>query len=361
MIFMLPGTISFFQNDNPDYWGGLFHYDGISWSQIWFGWRTYLWDVWGSSAEDIYTIGWSEYSQDSSIWRFDGTGWSVIKNGQLYGLWGIDKNNIFTFSESGLLHFDGTNWSLHSHPPNGIIDLWGTSANELFAVYFRSDGSGGSIAHYDGIEWSPMDILTEYFLTSIWGSAASDVFAAGPGGIIHYDGLAWTPMTIESNYPYKVSDINGISSGANQSGGSNFGVMVTTDVGGIWGSSANDVFAVGAGGTILHYPSLDTETDTDNDGIADDSDQCQDSNLASTIIIGDCDSGVQNQLFPDGCTMRDLIGQCAANVKTQGTFVSCVDNLTTGWKKKGYISGREKDAIVSCAAKAEFDKIKEGF
>lgn len=332
----------------PEGNGYLLHYDGVQWSPIWLGSGLYLRDIWGSSAQDIYIIGWSFDLQDYAIWHYDGLGWRIIKTGEtLYGLWGIDKNNIFVFSEYDLLRFDGANWSLHSHPPNGIIDLWGTSANELFAVYFRSDGSGGSIAHYDGMEWSPMDILTEYFLTSIWGSSANDVFAAGPGGIIHYDGFAWSPMTIKgatenSSSPYQSSP--------HQSGGSNYGVLATTDVGGIWGSSANNVFAVGAGGTILHYPS--SVTDSDHDGIDDEVDQCVDSNLETTIIIGGCNSGVPNELFPEGCTMSDQITQCTANLKTQGAFVKCVYSLATGWKKSGYISGKEKNMIVSCAARA---------
>jgi hypothetical protein len=91
--------------------------------------------------------------------------------------------------------------------------------------------------------------------------------------------------------------------------------------------------------------------DTDGDGIPDDMDSCPESDLKETIIINCCDSGVINELFDDGCTMSDLIAECAEGAKNHGKFVSCVAHLTNGWKKNKLISGREKGAIQSCAAK----------
>ena len=51
--------------------------------------------------------------------------------------------------------------------------------------------------------------------------------------------------------------------------------------------------------------------DTDGDGIPDDEDDCPFSDLSETVVIDGCDSGVQNVLFDDGCTISDLISQCA--------------------------------------------------
>lgn len=80
---------------------------------------------------------------------------------------------------------------------------------------------------------------------------------------------------------------------------------------------------------------------------------CPDSNREPTIIIDGRTSGIANKLFNNGCTMNDLIAQCAESAKNHGKFVSCVADLTNGWKKDKMISGKEKGAIQTCAAKAD--------
>ncbi len=107
-----------------------------------------------------------------------------------------------------------------------------------------------------------------------------------------------------------------------------------------------------------------TVTDTCNDNISDvatvivasDSDDegnCPDSNLEATITIGECDSGVENQPLDNGCTMSDLIAQCAESAGNHGKFVRCVAHLTNNWKKERLIRGREKGAIQRCAARSD--------
>lgn len=95
------------------------------------------------------------------------------------------------------------------------------------------------------------------------------------------------------------------------------------------------------------------DDDSDGDGVPDDEDCQPDSDLSMTVIIGDCDSGVANLLFDDGCTISDLISECAADADNHGQFVSCVAHLTNDLKKDGIISGQEKGAIQSCAAQAD--------
>jgi concanavalin A-like lectin/glucanase superfamily protein len=92
--------------------------------------------------------------------------------------------------------------------------------------------------------------------------------------------------------------------------------------------------------------------DHDGDGIPDSEDACPNSDLSTTIIIDGCDSGVANTLFPTGCTISDLIMQCADDVNNHGEFVSCVAHLTNKLKTDGTITGQQKGAIQSCAAQA---------
>lgn len=92
--------------------------------------------------------------------------------------------------------------------------------------------------------------------------------------------------------------------------------------------------------------------DSDGDGILDDSDSCLDSDISPTVVISGCDSGVTNTVLSEGCSITDLIAECAASAKNHGKFVSCVAHLTNELKKDGVITGKEKGAIQSCAAQA---------
>ncbi len=93
--------------------------------------------------------------------------------------------------------------------------------------------------------------------------------------------------------------------------------------------------------------------DSDGDGIPDDEDACPESILTATIIIDGCDSGVGNLLFEDGCTMADLIAECAEGAVNHGQVVSCVAHLTNEWKRAGLIEGQEEGRIQSCAARSD--------
>jgi hypothetical protein len=101
--------------------------------------------------------------------------------------------------------------------------------------------------------------------------------------------------------------------------------------------------------------------DADGDGVLDSEDTCFGSDLSPTVVIGSCDSGIENNMldvgsgFP-GCTISDKINECAANAKNHGKFVSCVAKLTNTLKSNGEISGREKGRIQSCAAQASIGK-----
>ena len=81
-------------------------------------------------------------------------------------------------------------------------------------------------------------------------------------------------------------------------------------------------------------------------------DECPDSDLDATIVIAECDSGVENEMLDDGCTMADLIMQCAEDAVNHGAFVGCVSHLANLWKCQGLINEQQKGAIMSCAGQA---------
>jgi hypothetical protein len=95
--------------------------------------------------------------------------------------------------------------------------------------------------------------------------------------------------------------------------------------------------------------------DTDGDGVPDPDDACPNSDLAKTVVIDGCDSGVDNHLFDDGCTMADRIGECAEGARNHKAFERCVKHLTKEWVREDLISKQERRAIRRCADRADDD------
>ncbi|MFL6235499.1 MAG: PA domain-containing protein [Thermoanaerobaculia bacterium] len=91
---------------------------------------------------------------------------------------------------------------------------------------------------------------------------------------------------------------------------------------------------------------------SDGDGVPDGVDQCIGSSRDATVIIDGCNSGVPNTTFSTGCRISDQINDCAVGADNHGAFVSCVAHLTDSLKANGTITGQQKGAIQSCAARA---------
>ncbi len=151
---------------------------------------------------------------------------------RLFAVWGSSSNDVFTVGGSGtILHFDGTNWTPMAWGGDfGFEGVWGSSGKDVYAVG-GYDGFGlafGIILHYDGSCWRQVFSTTEYQFTDVWGSSSHDVFATTSqgGGVLHYNGTSWTPMTSGTE-------------------GMDFS-------GGVWGTGTDNVYAVG-GDKVWHY------------------------------------------------------------------------------------------------------------
>ena len=69
-----------------------------------------------------------------------------------------------------------------SAPSGGLYGVWGSSANDVFAV-----GAAGIVLHYTGSAWNTMECGTTADLRGVWGTTGSDVLAVGANATIaHY-------------------------------------------------------------------------------------------------------------------------------------------------------------------------------
>ncbi|MGH8502164.1 MAG: thrombospondin type 3 repeat-containing protein [Gammaproteobacteria bacterium] len=95
------------------------------------------------------------------------------------------------------------------------------------------------------------------------------------------------------------------------------------------------------------------DDDVDGDGTVNEGDSCPESDLSTTVVVGDCESGVTNVSAGSGCTISDLNADCAENASNHGDFVSCVAHQLNDLKTRGVISGQQKGAIQNCAAQTD--------
>lgn len=91
--------------------------------------------------------------------------------------------------------------------------------------------------------------------------------------------------------------------------------------------------------------------DSDEDGVLDGDDICPDSDLRATVIQQQCDSGVTNTLFEDGCTISDNLARCLNDASNHCSYVSCVADMVNEWNISGVLDGGETGEIISCAAR----------
>ena len=121
--------------------------------------------VYGTSSRDVYAAG-----LFGTILHYDGREWTTMPNvpthEDLLGIWLAGPNAVFAVGDNVLLRYDGAQWTTMSPPsilgplPFTMRDVWGTSANNVYAV-------GTHLFHYDGTRWQLE--TTAYTANAIWG------------------------------------------------------------------------------------------------------------------------------------------------------------------------------------------------
>jgi hypothetical protein len=201
-------------------------YDGQDWSKTHSGVSGNLTDIWGSSENDVYVVGYRDLDTDSPvdassiILHFDGERWSEVDNNfsiSLRSIWGSSSTDVFAVGDGSILHYDGNSWSVVEEDlPRPLKTVWGASADSVYV-------SGGAIMHYDGVKWTEVVAHGSY---DMWVSPESEVFLVGGGyPAIYSDGTDWINRC---GIPYHSEE------------------RVYLYFTSIWGTSREDVFAVGS-------------------------------------------------------------------------------------------------------------------
>jgi sugar lactone lactonase YvrE len=173
--------------------------------------------------------------------------------------------------------------ALRTELPGALLSVWGFGERDVYAVGADSrDGMGPVVLHYDGVKFTRLDTgLIEGDLWWVYGVAPDTVFMAGSGGVVlRYNPQARTfarmttpgDATIYGIWGASPTDVWAVGGNVAGSGGTGAAGVVWHFDGNtwqnvalpgdtaarftifkVWGSAANDVWAVGDNSTTLHY------------------------------------------------------------------------------------------------------------
>jgi hypothetical protein len=164
------------------------------------------------------------------MWHWTGS-WHNISPAlgvKVNGVWGAASNDVWTVGD-GILHYDGTNWSNKIPVPGEEIVTIPNSSP--YTVQLSHDVKVGTApSHKITLTYVPDSSTT---LTEVSpGPPNSGEFTCTDGGLLTFN-----------------------SAGAGQQYRANYTALIIDDttLNAIWGWAADDIFAVGDGGVILHY------------------------------------------------------------------------------------------------------------
>ena len=228
--------------------------------------------VGGTSSSDVYLVG-----DNATILHGSGTSWTLQTSPapattRLLGFWAIAPMDLYIAG--------GGNTVMHSGAGGGWVTQTAVGTTELRGVWGVAGhiwvvGSGGTILKSTGAgTWTPETSGTPNELRAVFGTSATDVWVVGDGVVLHSDGGGtWTVDAAGVPTDVNLRAIGGRPGGPVWAVGNAWtivrrdtsawvveptGLSVDDPAGdvlqAIFAPSVAEVFAGGAGQTILHRP-----------------------------------------------------------------------------------------------------------
>jgi len=185
--------------------------------------------VWGSGPSDVYMVGGD--ATTAEIWHYDGSAWTEDTTAPptdlLVWVFGFGPDDVWAVGEQGaVLHKTAAGWEqLDPDTDQPLWGVWGTSSSDLWIVGGDANGTAPTLLHYDGADFTPFTLdpaqndREAVALFKVWGIDGR-TFAVGQKGlIIEFDGTDWVQMSA--------------------------GPEANDDFVSLWGTSANNIVAVG--------------------------------------------------------------------------------------------------------------------
>jgi hypothetical protein len=222
-----------------------------------------LWGVQAFSPTDIWVSGVNGY-----LSHFDGSAWSPSQSGTVQGglfiFWAASPSDIWLVGDGcKLLRWQGASWAAMA--VNGctgqkaLYSIDGTSTSNVWVV-----GANGNLFAYNGSTWTNF-YQGNYTFWSVAVRSPSDVLISGENGEV----LRWTTTFASETAPNLIlTAVIKVSATESWIIGENGTALHSTTPGtwtsvptpvasgtlyGAYAAAANDIWAVGTGGVIIHY------------------------------------------------------------------------------------------------------------
>lgn len=255
------------------------HWNGHAWSPVALpsSLPNTVSNVFGSATDDVWAVGYN-----GTVAHWDGASWrdfsytagtTGITSSALWSGWSGGPDDVWVGGDSALLHWNGSTWTDHSRNADGtplfsssVKAFWGTS-RDLWAV--GGVGYGSLLLHWNGETWTKAAHPGTGSLSAVWGSGPDDVWASGTS-LLHWNGVAWQDKTLTADgtwvmtgnapglWGFGPNSVIAVGSSGTLLWDGNawtnvYPTLPMTTYGGVGGSSASDVWAVGAYGNVLHF------------------------------------------------------------------------------------------------------------
>jgi hypothetical protein len=277
--------------------GKIMHFDGAKWSEQPTGVTAPLAALWGSAPQNVYAVG-----LNGTVLRYDGQDWSPVDTGVgsvlLADVSGTSENDVWIVGRARTVaHYDGVAWQVTNLPPgpsgsdhlvkvrrfgnstfvfSALGDVWmkaGTSwvlvdsadiINDLWVggQNLYAAARNGVVPYNSGNLWA-VDPSAPFAVTDAIRVPDGQLFALSLNNVLRLDSSGWVQVTAIG--PGALCrrlwmDTTGVAVAVRETGtiemfdGANWTPLgLSFNVKDIWGSDAENVFAVGAGGNVARF------------------------------------------------------------------------------------------------------------
>lgn len=205
--------------------------------------------------DDIWVVSYGGSGNDRGVAHWNGTTWGAKDNGgpnvdRVTAIWGTGPNLVVTARNGGRITvWNGTTWTRATNLAGSILaDVDGSASDNIWVVgtgnrIHRSTDAGasfpiltspvadaghawfgvsalsseaawlvgdaGTIAFWNGTSFTFQASGTTQTLNAVKAKAADDVYAVGNNGtVLHYDGVAWSPVDLGFSVPDHLRNID---------------------------------------------------------------------------------------------------------------------------------------------------------
>ncbi len=228
------------------------------------GANVWLNGIWGSSPSDLFAVG-----DGGAAYHYNGTAWSVLPTGtssNLYDIWGTSPNNVYAVGVGTIQHWNGSGWSSVTSPSAVLRGIYGSGPNEIYAVGMGYSPTGPYVTRWKGSQWMTETIPPgPYDLWDVWASGGVTL-TAGSGGLIFQrdpsgDWIGFSSPTSNdilaiwgaSANDFFIGDLYGRAYRWNGSGWTPYTGVLSDVIYDMHGTSSNNIFVVGAYGKMSHF------------------------------------------------------------------------------------------------------------